>query len=168
MYQSGYVAWHKQSSSCLLSSMCGCHFKSELSLSGLICMNNCTHFFFLSIICCVKDVYIQLLNPASTFCRRGLITRNVKDAVDLFHQRFGVSCCITLQLISNSTCPFGYFWLPFLWSLFYHNLVTFSGLLWDYARIIRSLNVLIHCLSLCCNSSKWDRCIIFQLLCHCI
>ncbi|CAN6232940.1 unnamed protein product [Urochloa humidicola] len=43
---------------------------------------------------------LQIMPGASELCgfldtkqiRRGLITRNVKDAVDLFHQRFGVVC----------------------------------------------------------------------------
>jgi len=65
---------------------------------------------------------MQILILISTFCRRGLITRNVKDAVDLFHQRFGVSCCIILMLIM-------YLWCSYLSSKFYISVIKFSQII---------------------------------------
>ena len=68
------------------------------------------------------EMCMQILILISTFCRRGLITRNVKDAVDLFHQRFGVSCCIMLMLIM-------YLWCSYLSSKFYISVIKFSQII---------------------------------------
>jgi hypothetical protein len=52
----------------LLSSLCGCHFKIEFSLSCPIFMNNCNRCSFgLSVICCVRDVYSALISGLKFF-----------------------------------------------------------------------------------------------------
>jgi hypothetical protein len=53
----------------------------------IVCVCVCMQLFVM-----LLETLMQLLiyNPKFV-CRRGLITRNVKDAVDLFHRRFGVS-----------------------------------------------------------------------------
>ena len=41
--------------------------------------------------CGFGDYYMLSFDNSLCLFRRGLITRNVKAAVDLFHERFGVS-----------------------------------------------------------------------------
>lgn len=76
------------------------HMHRDSFLYFIACMN---FFLFFFIVVCFEDL-LQLLCCNYTIYhenfvdyllvlifRRGLITRNVKGAVDLFHQRFGVS-----------------------------------------------------------------------------
>lgn len=53
-----------------------------------VCMNILFWLFFIVHLLCV--CYLIYILKKLCFCRRGLITRNVKAAVDIFHERFGV------------------------------------------------------------------------------
>lgn len=54
----------------------------------------------------VLSVSLLCSNNVNMFCpvvhiRRGLITRNIKEAVDIFHERFGVSLIFFMRLTAN-------------------------------------------------------------------
>lgn len=55
-------------------------------------------FLYVSLLCIIYSV--NMYHPV-LHVRRGLITRNVKEAVDIFHERFGVSSIFLMGLSAH-------------------------------------------------------------------
>lgn len=80
------------------------------------------------------DSSFLLFFPVLPF-RRGLITRNVKSAVDLFHQRFGVSYF--------ESWAFQWAWVQWYYNLSMMHCKYVSSLMWTFGGTISFWEILI-------------------------